>query len=149
MYEQNETLFKHFNKILSLNTEAISTHYGKQAEFVNAMFTESLNYAKGLPETKSVEALYEGQKAYWESMQQKFSDNARDTYELWNQTSEKISGLLNSGEDVSQAKPAKTARSASSRKKVAPNSGNNSTGNNKKPLEAAVAKASEGAASQA
>lgn len=98
----------------------MTAHCGKQAEFVNSMLTASIDYAKDLPEKQSVEAFYESQKAYWETVQQKFSDNAKDTYDLWNQTSEKITGLLQGDAEMAQAKPAKTARSAPSRKKAAP-----------------------------
>jgi len=79
MYQQGESFMKQFNEILTLNAETMSTLCEKQAALVNSVMTESIDYAKDLPSQKSAETFFESQKAYWESMQQKISDNAKDS----------------------------------------------------------------------
>lgn len=110
MYQQGESFMKQFNEILTLNAETMSTLCEKQAALVNSVMTESIDYAKDLPSQKSAETFFESQKAYWESMQQKISDNAKDSFDIWSEASEKITGLLQSAAPVDIAVPTKSAK---------------------------------------
>lgn len=135
-YEQAESMFKPMSAILSANLEVLDALRIKQTDLINNMVADGVELARELAGNTSADAIYSAQKSYWESVQDKLSANARDSFELLSETQEKVGDMLqesfswsgwNAPAEEAPAKPQaakpaakKAAKPAASRKKPAP-----------------------------
>ena len=82
LFEQTDVWFKPFNELLTANLQALDDLNQKQISFITKLMDESLGYSKTMAESKDMESLYSTQKACWQSIQDKMTDNAKESFVL-------------------------------------------------------------------
>ncbi|TVZ39717.1 phasin protein [Alteromonadaceae bacterium 2753L.S.0a.02] len=118
IYEQADSFFKPINEIFAINIETLDALREKQTELVNDMVADGIEYAKGVGGYQSVESLYSAQKQYWESLQNKISNNAKDALALLNESQEKIGEVIQESATWLDSKATPVASKASLPKKA-------------------------------
>lgn len=92
--EQAQTSMKPMTDLAALNTKVMEEAFEKQKSFVSEMVNEGMAYAKELSTQKDFSGIYQTQKNYLESMQEKLVSASTDAYELFTSTQEKASTLI-------------------------------------------------------
>lgn len=92
--EQAQSASKPFGEFMSLNAETMEKLAEKQTALFTTMMNDGIEYAKEMAAQKDLAGFYETQKSYAEGLQEKVVSNAKETYELMTDTSEKMSELF-------------------------------------------------------
>ncbi len=124
VFEQAGSFFKPMTDILELNVETLEALRTKQTDLINDVMSESLEYAQGVTKPNTdVDSFVERQTAYWESLRDKLTSNAQDSYEVISQAQGRVGELLQGAWDVNlsdfvapAAPAAKTAAPAAKKK---------------------------------
>ena len=126
VFEQAGSFFKPMTDILELNVETLEALRTKQTNLVNDVMSESLEYAQGVSKPNmDVDSFVERQTAYWESLRDKLTSNAQDSYEVISQAQGRVGELLQGAWDVNlgdftpAAPAAKTAAPVAKKKTAA------------------------------
>ncbi len=93
--EQAQSASKPFSEIMSINAEVMEKLAEKQTSLFTGMMNDGIEYAKDLASQKDLAGIYETQKTYAEGLQEKMMTNAKETYEIMTDTSEKVSEIVN------------------------------------------------------
>lgn len=121
VFEQAGTFFKPMTAILELNAEAFDTLRTKQADLLNEVVADSIEYAKGFSKPNSdVDTFIESQTAYWEGLRDKLTTNAQDSYELLSETQGKVGELISGAFEAPIEAPKAPAKKKPAAKKAAP-----------------------------
>lgn len=127
VFEQAESFFKPMTEIFELNAEALDNLRVKQADLVNEVLVDSIEYARGLSKPNiDIDSFVETQQAYWEGLRSKLTTNAQDSYELISDVQGKVGELLQGAFDTQElaaltpAKPKAPAKKKPAAKKAAP-----------------------------
>lgn len=93
--EQAQNASKPFGEFMSINADTMEKLSEKQTSLFTTMLNDSIGYAKELASQKDLAGVYETQKSYAEGLQEKVVSNAKETYALMTDTSEKVSEVFN------------------------------------------------------
>jgi phasin family protein len=93
--EQAQSATKPFSEIMSINAEVMEKLAEKQTSLFTGMMNDGIEYAKDLASQKDLAGIYETQKTFAEGLQEKMMENAKDTYALMTDTSEKVTEVVN------------------------------------------------------
>ena len=96
IFEQSQTAFKPMSDLAALNTKMLEEVAEKQKAFVSDMVSDSMAYAKELSAQKDFSGIYQTQKNYLESVQEKMIAASTDAYSFLTATQEKVSDVIKS-----------------------------------------------------
>jgi len=90
-----ESFLKPMTEIFELNAEALDTLRVRQADLVNEVVADSIEYAKGMSKPNiDIDTFVETQQVYWEGLRSKITTNAQGSYELISDMQGKVGELL-------------------------------------------------------
>ena len=112
LVESSKSGLKPITELFSVNAKALEKLAGQQSAFIAECMSDSMKQAQEIASKKDFGALFECQKTYAESMQQKWVDNAKQTLELMNEARESATAVI-------ESLFAKSADAAKSSKRVA------------------------------
>jgi hypothetical protein len=92
-FEQAESVMKPLDRIFAINMQTLDDWREKQTAFFNDLMEKGINYSRDLPEQRDFQSLLNWQQSYWESVQEKFSENAKESFALLSEAQEKLIGL--------------------------------------------------------
>jgi phasin family protein len=95
-FEQTQNAMRPMNELASINTKAMEQLFDKQKALFNDMWNDGMNFAKELSSQKDFSGVYQTQKAYLESVQERLMSASTDAYEIFTNTQEKASDVLKS-----------------------------------------------------
>lgn len=96
IFEQSQNTMRPMNELASINTKAMEQLFDKQKALFNDMWNDGIACAKELSTQKDFSGIYQTQKAYLESVQERLMSASTETYEILTSTQEKASDVLKS-----------------------------------------------------
>ncbi len=93
-FEQSQNAMRPVSDLAAINTKALEQIFDKQKALFNDMWNDSVTYAKELSAQKDFSGVYQTQKAYLESVQERLMSASTDAYEIFTSTQEKASDVL-------------------------------------------------------
>lgn len=96
IFEQSQTAFKPMSELASLNAKVLEEVAEKQKTFVSDMMNDSMAYAKEISAQKDFSGMYQTQKNYLESVQEKMIAASTDAYNYMTSAQEKVSDVIKS-----------------------------------------------------
>ncbi|TVZ39718.1 phasin family protein [Alteromonadaceae bacterium 2753L.S.0a.02] len=100
MFEQAQNAFKPVNELVTLNTKVFEELAEKQKALVSEMMNDSMAFAKELGAQKDFSGVYQAQKSYMESTQDKLVSASTEIYELFTNTQEKAGEVIKSAATI-------------------------------------------------
>lgn len=94
IFEQAQTTMKPFSELMTLNAKLLEQATEKQTAFFKDIMTDSMSYAKELGSQKDYSGIYQTQKAFMESMQEKWVAASTEAYESFTTNQEKVGDVL-------------------------------------------------------
>lgn len=118
LFEQAESVMKPLDKMFAINMQTLDEWRDKQTAFFNDLMEKGMDYSRDLSGKRDIQSLLNWQQSYWESVQEKLTENARESFALFSEAQEKMIGLyedsLANATDVAE-KAASETRSGVSR----------------------------------
>jgi phasin family protein len=96
LVESGKTGLKPITELFSVNAKAFEKLTSQQSAFIAEVLSDSFKQAQELAAKKDLTAIFESQKNYAESLQQKWVDNAKQTLELVNEARESATAVIES-----------------------------------------------------
>ncbi len=90
MFEQAQSAFKPLSELLTLNAKFLEDSAQKQTAFYKDFVNDSVAFAKELSSQKDYSGIYQTQKAFLESLQEKWIAASTDAYETFSANQEKL-----------------------------------------------------------
>lgn len=93
LFEQAESVIKPLDRMFAINMRTLDEWRDKQATFFNDLMENGMDYSRDLSDKRDFQSLLSWQKSYWETIQEKLNENARESFALFSQAQEKMIGL--------------------------------------------------------
>lgn len=90
IFEQAQMTMKPFSELMTLNAKLMEQAAEKQTTFFKDVMSDSMAYAKELGSQKDYSGIYQTQKSYMESMQEKWIAASTEAYEAFTTNQEKV-----------------------------------------------------------
>lgn len=90
MFEQAQSSMKPLSDLMTLNAQIIQSAAEKQTAFLKDVVNDSMAFAKELSSQKDYSGVYQTQKAYMESLQEKWIAASTEAYETFTASQEKV-----------------------------------------------------------
>lgn len=90
MFEQAQSAIKPISELMTLNAQIIEDAAEKQTAFFKDIVSDSMAFAKELSSQKDYSGIYQTQKAFMESLQEKWIAASTDAYETFTANQEKL-----------------------------------------------------------
>ncbi len=94
MLEQSQKAFQPANELVSLTTKAFEEAAEKQKTFVTELVNDNMAFVKELSSQKDFSGVYQTQKSYFQSVQDKMVAASTEAYELLSANQEKATELF-------------------------------------------------------
>lgn len=94
MFEQAQSAMKPISEMMNLNAKMLETAAEKQTAFFKDFVNDSMAFAKELSSQKDYSGIYQTQKAYMESLQEKWIAASTEAYETFTTNQEKIGEMF-------------------------------------------------------
>lgn len=94
IFQQSEQFFKPMADMMALNARTFEALAEKQTDLMSDVWNDGVNCARGISDKRDVESLYATQKDFWDTVNQKVSSTAKDSYALLTEAQEKMSELI-------------------------------------------------------
>lgn len=94
IFEQSQNAMGPMNELAAINTKAFEQIFDKQKALFNDMWNDGMAYAKELSTQKDFSGIYQTQKAYLESVQERLMSASTDAYEIFTSTQERTGDVL-------------------------------------------------------
>ena len=94
IFEQTQAAFKPASELATLNAEIMQEALDKQKAFFSDMLTDGMSYAKELSSQKDFSGVYQVQKNYMETMQEKWIAASTDAYNMFTTSQEKAKTVI-------------------------------------------------------
>ena len=94
MFEQAQSSMKPLSDLMTLNAQIIQSAAEKQTAFLKDVVNDSMAFAKELSSQKDYSGVYQTQKAYMESLQEKWIAASSEAYETFTSSQEKVGDLF-------------------------------------------------------
>jgi len=92
--EQSQKMFTPASELMALNSKAFEEAAEKQKEFFNEMVSDSMAYVKEISVQKDFSGVYQTQKTYLQSVQDKCVAASTQAYELVSANQEKVGEVI-------------------------------------------------------
>lgn len=99
-FEQTQNAMKPFSDLMTLNAKILEEAAEKQKNFFSDWINDSMSFAKELSSQKDYSGVYQTQKAYVESLQEKWIAASTEAYESFTANQEKVSKAIKSASTV-------------------------------------------------
>lgn len=100
LLEQSQKAFKPANELMTLTTKAFEEAAEKQKTFFNDMVNDNLAFVKELSTQKDFSGVYQTQKTYLQSVQDKMVAASTEAYELMSNNQEKAGEVIKSAATI-------------------------------------------------
>ncbi len=111
-FEQAESVMKPLDRMFAINMQTLDDWREKQTAFFNDLVEKGMDYSRDLPDKKDFQSLLNWQQSYWGAVQEKFTENAKESFALLSEAQEKLIGLyedsLTSAGDFAERATAET-----------------------------------------
>ena len=98
--EQSQKAFKPANELMTLTTKAFEEASEKQKTFFNDLVSDNMAFVKELSAQKDFSGVYQTQKTYLQSVQDKFVAASTEAYEFMSTNQEKAGEVIKSAATV-------------------------------------------------
>jgi len=92
--EQSQKVFKPANDLMTLSTKAFEEAAEKQKAFLTEMVNDNMAFVKELSSQKDFSGVYQTQKTYLQSVQDKLVAASTEAYEMFNANQEKAGEVI-------------------------------------------------------
>lgn len=99
--EQSQDAFKPANELMTLTTKAFEEIAEKQKAFFNDMVSDNMAFVKELSAQKDFSGVYQTQKTYLQSVQDKMVAASTEAYEFMSTNQEKAGEVVKGAATVS------------------------------------------------
>lgn len=93
LFEQAESVMKPLDKMFAINMQTLDEWREKQTTFFNDLMEKGMDYSRDLSDKRDFQSLLNWQQSYWETVQEKLTENARESFALFSEAQEKMIGL--------------------------------------------------------
>lgn len=93
-FEQAQSSMKPLTELMTLNAQIMQEAAEKQTAFFKDIVSDSMTFAKELSSQKDYSGVYQTQKAYMESLQEKWIAASSEAYETFTSSQEKVGDLF-------------------------------------------------------
>lgn len=93
LFEQAESVMKPLDRMFAINMQTWDDWREKQTAFFNDLMEKGMDYSRDLSDKRDFQSLLNWQQSYWESVQEKLAENARESFALFSEAQEKMIGL--------------------------------------------------------
>ena len=93
LFEQAESVMKPLDRMFAINMQTLDDWREKQTAFFNDLMEKGMDYSRDLSDKKDFQSLLDWQQSYWGSVQEKLTENARESFALFSEAQEKMIGL--------------------------------------------------------
>ena len=93
LFEQAESVMKPLDRMFAINMQTLDDWREKQTAFFNDLMEKGMDYSRDLSDKKDFQSLLDWQQSYWGSVQEKLTENARESFALFAEAQEKMIGL--------------------------------------------------------
>lgn len=155
VFEQAESMFKPMSEIMELNAQTFDALSTKHSALVNELLSDSVDFANGMNEGMrggqlDLENYVEAQQKYWESLRDKLTASAQDSFDLVADAQDKVGKLMQGAVDAPAATVATTADLAEAQAtSAAPSTKKKASAKKTAPGKKAAKKAAPAASSKA
>src|SRR5690606_2103978 len=94
MFEQAQFSMKPLSELMTLNAQLMQDAAEKQTAFFKDVVSDSMAFAKELSSQKDYSGIYQTQKTYMESLQEKWIAASTEAYETFTSNQEKIGDVF-------------------------------------------------------
>ncbi len=94
IFEQAQSSMKPLTELMTLNAQIMQEAAEKQTAFFKDIVSDSMTFAKELSSQKDYSGVYQTQKAYMESLQEKWIAASSEAYETFTSSQEKVGDLF-------------------------------------------------------
>lgn len=94
IFEQAQSSMKPLTELMTLNAQIMQEAAEKQTAFFKDIVSDSMIFAKELSSQKDYSGVYQTQKAYMESLQEKWIAASSEAYETFTSSQEKVGDLF-------------------------------------------------------
>lgn len=92
--EQVKTAMQPLNSLVELNTKTVEQLINQQTALMTSILNDSIAQTKALSSQTDFTAAVESQKAFNEALQAKFSNSAKEAFDVVSKTSEEVTTLV-------------------------------------------------------
>ena len=100
VFEQSQKMFKPANELFTLSSKAFEEAAEKQKAFVTEMVNDNMAFIKELSAQKDFSGVYQAQKTYFQTVQDKMVAASTEAYELMSAQQEKAGEVIKSAATV-------------------------------------------------
>lgn len=93
LFEQAESVMKPLDRMFAINMQTLDEWREKQTTFFNELMEKGIDYSRDLSDKRDFQSLLNWQQSYWETVQEKLTENARESFALFSEAQEKMIGL--------------------------------------------------------
>lgn len=93
LFEQAESVIKPLDRMFAINMQTLDEWREKQTTFFNDLMEKGMDYSRDLSDKKDFQSFLNWQQSYWETVQEKLTENARESFALFSEAQEKMIGL--------------------------------------------------------
>lgn len=92
-FEQAESVMKPLDRMFAINMQTLDDWREKQTAFLNDLMEKGMDYSKDLSDKKDFQSLLNWHQSYWSTVQEKFTENAKESFALFSEAQERLIGL--------------------------------------------------------
>lgn len=93
LFEQAESVMKPLDRMFAINMQTLDEWRDKQTTFFNDLMEKGMDYSRDLSDKRDFQSLLNWQQSYWETVQEKLTENARESFALFSEAQERMIGL--------------------------------------------------------